>query len=210
MKQLTKESLQCVCGLNIFMWIINAILCGCGCYFILNTYSGLNKDGQINNCDNVYLLTGISVGNALISVIGCNKFCLLTTLSFASTVTLAGFNLYTVFNISHECKESYTENFFYFWIFYNICISVQLINFLCSLCKCILLECGPTRDTNETEDTQPFISPVQGTHSNNLKFYIKKYNTSERAYPYAPVYPNLNNHYEDDYENSYQNECQND
>jgi len=196
MLSVSKESLFCINGLNIFTWILNALVCGFGSYFVLNTYSSLNKEGKINNCDNIYLLTGISVGNALMCVIGCYKFCLLTTFSFILNTILAGYNLYTVFNITQDCKENYVDNFLYFWIFYNVCISVQLVNFLCTICKCILFECGPKTKEN-IQETEPFISPVQGTHSNNLKFYIKN-NTAERAYPYQPVYPTLNNHYEDD------------
>ena len=51
---MTKESLHCIFGLNTF-GAINAIICGCGSYFILNTYSSLNKEGEISNCNNVYL-----------------------------------------------------------------------------------------------------------------------------------------------------------
>jgi hypothetical protein len=193
MRNINNESLQCVYGLNTFMWGINAIICGVGSYFIINTYSGLNKEGNITNCNNVYLLTGISVGNALLSVIGCYNFCIISTLSFLSTLTLAIYNLYTIFNITDECKKEYIHDFLYFWIFYNICVSVQIINFICTISKCILLEFGPKK----TEESEPFIIPVQGQDKSNLRFYIEK-NRQESPYPYAPVYPHLQNTYEDD------------
>ena len=210
MKHLDKETVKSINFINVFLWIVNATIFGYGTYIILGTYTNLDKENGIQNCENVYLLTGLMVINSLIVIIGFFKYILLSVLSLTSSSILAGYNILNLYRISKECKNDYNNNHYNFWVFYNVCISIQVFNMLTYILKAVLYECGQSGNPKDLDENTNLInknvticnSCQRNTcdicNGNNLNRHRgvsnlnRKYNSRNTRIRH-PLYPNLDN-----------------
>lgn len=114
----------------------NFIALNVGTYLILNNYEDLNTKKGIQDCYNVFLLSGISVINNLIPLIGCAQFDSIIIISFFGSLGLGGYNTYNLYMVDYNCSNYYEKEYTTLWFYYCAATGLQLFNVFLYFFKC--------------------------------------------------------------------------
>lgn len=121
---------------NCILFLINCFNFFFGLYLIMENYEDLNKEGSLQDCDNIFLFSGLSVLNSFTIMIGFSKLYVFSLVGFLFSMGLVIANSLNMNNyINSNCSDYYKDNYNTFWYFYYISFGILCSNLYIYLIK---------------------------------------------------------------------------